>query len=48
MSVMITGNRISGATAAIQGMNFAEPVTGDLGLAGAVVPGGSMIASNMA
>jgi uncharacterized secreted repeat protein (TIGR03808 family) len=45
--VMITGNRISGAKAAIQGMNFAEPVTRDLALAGATIPPGSMIAGNL-
>ncbi|HUR42597.1 MAG TPA: TIGR03808 family TAT-translocated repetitive protein [Aestuariivirga sp.] len=45
--VMITGNNISGAKAAIQGMNFAEPVTEDLALASATIPPGSMIQGNL-
>ncbi len=46
--VMITANRIAGSrTASIQGMNYAEPVTGDLGVAGAVIPAGSVISGNL-
>lgn len=46
--VMITGNRIAGAgTASIQGMNYTEPVTGDLGLAGAAMPASCLIAGNL-
>lgn len=45
--VMITGNRIAGCTTAIQGMNFNEAVTGDLGLADAKVPAQIMISGNL-
>jgi uncharacterized secreted repeat protein (TIGR03808 family) len=46
--VMITGNRIAGAKkASIQGMNYTEPVTADLGLADATRPAGSMISGNL-
>ena len=42
------GNRIAGSQkASIQGMNYTEPVTADLGLAGATIPAGSMIAGNL-
>jgi len=45
--VMITGNRIAGCTTAIQGMNYVEAVTADLGAAGAAMPAGSIISGNL-
>ena len=45
--VMISGNRIAGSTiAAIQGMDHKEPVTEDLGAAGAAPPAQGLIAGN--
>lgn len=47
--VLITGNRIAGSkTAAIQGLDGTKPVTGDLGAAGAAMPDGHVISTNLA